>query len=151
MNCFTYFPFRKQRERWNSFSPFWMLVSIVSTEFICSLVLQRYPQVWWPWRLFETFCLVYFCISSLIRITTLGFRSFGLIFSSILLIYFLPALSYDTQYKSINMMFKIRVNRLWVIKVCINYRDFILWNSNPELLVPGALFLCFHFSFQGGI
>lgn len=39
-------------------------------------------------------------------------------------------------------MSKIRVYRHWVIKVHINYWGFIVWDDNPELLVPGVLILC---------
>lgn len=45
-------------------------------------------------------------------------------------------------------MSKIRVNRLRVIKVHINYQGFIVWNNFSELLIPGAPFLCFFFGFQ---
>lgn len=77
---------------------------------------------------------------SLIRIT-LYFRSFCLIVPTILVIcFFWSALKYNTWYKSINIISKMRVNRPWVIKVRINLGDFIVWNNNPELLIPGALF-----------
>lgn len=148
MRCFRSFPFRKYKE-WNSFSCLWMICVNITNRIYLFCTFVKIPshmvalEIIWD-------ILLSFWVSSVIRRTTLVFRNFSLIFSSILVICFLSVLSYNLWYKNINIMSKIRVNRLWVIREYMNYQSFFVWSNNPELLIPGATFLCCLFGFQVG-